>query len=282
MKGETMIDEQQWLWVNEVEEYGWQRIKNKQTNTYLTSELQDGNTKLTVRGRVEKTGKSIAIEDVVLHKDYDATERKAYNDIAVVTLVPNTAQLWSFDKTHQKLTNKKYGTTKNNWTIPEEGSDGFIEYIGRNTRLVRLKQKEDCSLSSDLELKTNGKEKGRKGCDFQRDSQIWTRIKNENPTFFTLRHKATGKLFSQVQEDTKGPKFSNKFKIKEDGLFFNKKVQPLCIATKTNNDPQKWQNKTIEVLGFATKDDSGTVGVSLKSASMTVFTQKTCEKKLQN
>ena len=41
---------------------------------------------------MEKTGKSIAIEDVVLHKDYDATERKAYNDIAVVTLEPNTGK----------------------------------------------------------------------------------------------------------------------------------------------------------------------------------------------
>ena len=122
--------------------------------------------------------------------------------------------MWSFDKTRQKLINKKYGTTKKKWNIPEEGRDGVIEYIGRNTRLVSLKQKEDCNLSSDLELKTIGKEEGRKGCDFQSDSQIWTRIKNDNQTFFTLKHKATGKLFSQVQEDTRGPKFPNKFKIK--------------------------------------------------------------------
>ena len=44
-------DEQQWLWTDEVEGNGWQRIKNKQTDTYLTAELQDGKAKLIVKER---------------------------------------------------------------------------------------------------------------------------------------------------------------------------------------------------------------------------------------
>ena len=41
---------------------------------------------------MNESGKSIGIEDVVLHEEYRTTETQAYNDLAVVTLKPNTGK----------------------------------------------------------------------------------------------------------------------------------------------------------------------------------------------
>ena len=69
--------------------------------------------------------------------------------------------------------------------------------------------------------------------------------------------------------------------LPDSGLIFNAFVQPICIATKSNDNPEKWLNKPVEVLGFATKDDSGSGGTSLKSAKVQIFSQKTCNAKLE-
>ena len=48
-----------------------------------------------------------------------------------------------------------------------------------------------------------------------------------------------------------------------------------------NNDQKKWQNKDVEILGFATKDDTRSIGVPLKSAKMQIFSQRICNEKLE-
>ena len=55
----------------------------------------------------------------------------------------------------------------------------------------------------------------------------------------------------------------------------------MCLPTESNEDPKKWENRKVEVLGFATQDFSGTKGDTLKVASMDVFTQSTCNAKLE-
>ena len=68
--------------------------------------------------------------------------------------------------------------------------------------------------------------------------------------------------------------------IPDYGLIFGKNVQPICIATQTKDDPNKWQNATVEVLGYATQDNTGSNGIDLKSAKLQVFSQKTCNEKI--
>ena len=54
----------------------------------------------------------------------------------------------------------------------------------------------------------------------------------------------------------------------------------MCIATKSNEDPKKWENTPVDVLGFATQDFTNSKGINLKSAELNVFSQETCNKKL--
>ena len=62
----------------------------------------------------------------------------------------------------------------------------------------------------------------------------------------------------------------------EDGISLGRKIHPICLPFETNEDPKKWENRNVEVVGFATKDFSGTTGDIMRVATMNVFTQETC------
>ena len=62
----------------------------------------------------------------------------------------------------------------------------------------------------------------------------------------------------------------------EDGISLGRKIHPICLPFETNEDPKKWKNRNVEVVGFATKDFSGTTGDIMRVATMNVFTQETC------
>ena len=55
---------------------------------------------------------------------------------------------------------------------------------------------------------------------------------------------------------------------------------PVCIATASNEDPKRWEDTPVEVLGFATQDFTNSKGINLKSAKLNVFSQDTCNDKL--
>ena len=69
----------------------------------------------------------------------------------------------------------------------------------------------------------------------------------------------------------------------ENGIGFGLRTYPICLPTTSNDNPQKWKGKTVEVIGFApsTGDFSGTRGERMKVAEMEVFTQTTCNVKLE-
>ena len=54
----------------------------------------------------------------------------------------------------------------------------------------------------------------------------------------------------------------------------------MCLPTASNENTNKWENRRVEVVGFATQDFSGTKGDTMKVANMDVFTQSTCNAKL--
>ena len=43
---------------------------------------------------VEETGQKVGIESVILHPDYDIKGRRAYSDVAVITLKPNAGKFY--------------------------------------------------------------------------------------------------------------------------------------------------------------------------------------------
>ena len=69
--------------------------------------------------------------------------------------------------------------------------------------------------------------------------------------------------------------------LSDSGFIFGPYVHPICIATKSNDNPNKWVDTQIEVLGFATEDHTFSKAADLKSAKLNVFDQMTCNKKLE-
>ena len=69
----------------------------------------------------------------------------------------------------------------------------------------------------------------------------------------------------------------------ENGINFGLIAYPVCLPTTSNEDPNKWKNRHVEVLGFAATnyDFSGSKGDVLKVAEMDVFTQSQCNVKLK-
>ena len=49
---------------------------------------------------------------------------------------------------------------------------------------------------------------------------------------------------------------------------------------ESNQNEKKWQRRTVEVVGFATEDFTGSVGDRMKVAEMEVFSHATCNGKL--
>ena len=62
----------------------------------------------------------------------------------------------------------------------------------------------------------------------------------------------------------------------EPGLIVTPLVHPLCLPFESNEDPNKWKNTEVEVVGFATQDFSNSKGDRMKVAKMRVFTQDEC------
>ena len=68
--------------------------------------------------------------------------------------------------------------------------------------------------------------------------------------------------------------------IADNGIEFGLLTYPVCLPITTNEDQNKWKNRRVEVLGFATQDFSGTRGDIMRAAEMDVFTQPKCNAKL--
>ena len=66
----------------------------------------------------------------------------------------------------------------------------------------------------------------------------------------------------------------------DDGISFGLVTHPVCLPYESNEDPNRWKDKSVEVVGFATQDFSGSKGDTIKAAHMTVFSQSKCNKKL--
>ena len=49
----------------------------------------------------------------------------------------------------------------------------------------------------------------------------------------------------------------------------------MCIPVQSNEDPKKWEDKEVELIGFATKDLRAD---RLKVAKVLVFNQTHCDK----
>ena len=62
----------------------------------------------------------------------------------------------------------------------------------------------------------------------------------------------------------------------DDGIGFGTQIHPVCLPFESNENPKKWENRNVNVVGFATQDFSGTKGDRMKVASMNVFTQTKC------
>ena len=71
------------------------------------------------------------------------------------------------------------------------------------------------------------------------------------------------------------------FLVLDAGIIFGKYVYPICIATESNDDPKRWENKIVDVLGYATKDGTESRAANLKAAELEVFSQATCNNKLR-
>ena len=68
--------------------------------------------------------------------------------------------------------------------------------------------------------------------------------------------------------------------LTDNGIGFGLRTYPVCLPTTSNEDTEKWENRKVEVVGYATQDFSGTKGDTMKVANMDVFTQSTCNAKL--
>ena len=60
----------------------------------------------------------------------------------------------------------------------------------------------------------------------------------------------------------------------DPGIILTTKVHPVCIPVQSNEDPKKWEDKEVELLGFATKDLKAD---RLKVAKVLVFNQTHCD-----
>ena len=67
----------------------------------------------------------------------------------------------------------------------------------------------------------------------------------------------------------------------ERGLTLTTKVHPLCIPVESNEDPKRWEDEEVEILGFATRDFSYSKADTLKAARVFAFTQQKCNIKLE-
>ena len=67
------------------------------------------------------------------------------------------------------------------------------------------------------------------------------------------------------------------FALTEIGIVFTPTVYPICLPLESNENPYRWKNEEVEVLGFASVANK--VG-PLKVAKMSVFTQDECNKNL--
>ena len=68
----------------------------------------------------------------------------------------------------------------------------------------------------------------------------------------------------------------------DDGIGFSLLTHPVCLPFESKNDPNRWKDRKVEVVGYATKDFSGSKGDVMKAAHMTVFTQSKCNNKLDD
>ena len=54
----------------------------------------------------------------------------------------------------------------------------------------------------------------------------------------------------------------------------------MCLPYESSENPNRWKDRKEEVVGYATKDFSGSKGDVMKAAHMTVFAQSKCNNKL--
>ena len=115
-----------------------------------------------------------------------------------------------------------------------------------------------------------------KGCEDASIAMIWTRSENINDEYFTLKSKVNGQLLTQIKMSGK-----KKYRIAGEAIPFDETKQPICLPTDSNENPEKWNGESVDIVGFAVKDFAGTKGERMKVATMEVYTQALLQCKIR-
>ena len=264
---------QTWTFIENLDT-NWGKIQHLKSGKYLTTRYINSYTILTVEEEVvEEEGKlRLEIDEVVIHPDY---AQQAYQDVAVIKLKAIDNQLWSYNKTSKKLYNKKFGAADGEWSIPVQEAGGILENKSSG-KVLSLKQKTNCGFGSYPLLQNRVGIKTWKGCEDASIAMIWTRSENINDEYFTLKSKVNGQLLTQIKMSGK-----KKYRIAGEGIPFDKTKQPICLPTDSNENPEKWNGESVDIVGFAVKDFAGTKGERMKVATMEVYTQALLQCKIR-
>ena len=66
----------------------------------------------------------------------------------------------------------------------------------------------------------------------------------------------------------------------EPGIIFSSKTYPICLPFESNGNHEKWQNRNVEIVGFATQDFTGSKGDVMKVAEVDIFSRSKCNTEL--
>ena len=59
-------------------------------------------------------------------------------------------------------------------------------------------------------------------------------------------------------------------------------IHQICLPKASNENKEKWKDRNVETVGYATDDLTHTRGDRMKVANMIVHTQSACNTKLEN
>ena len=113
-----------------------------------------------------------------------------------------SGQLWSYNISDKKLTNKAWGSQNIEWVIPKEDAEGNLEAISQRKKVLGLRQKVSCNFGDKTTFQTRSKMKTRKGCNDANKAQVWLRGPMDTEGWFTITNQANGLLLSAKDNKT--------------------------------------------------------------------------------